>query len=129
MHNHISTFQPFNLLKMSRTSAPQNLLHILNKRFQLIAIFLLVSFISAQFAILATVGTQGMKVDQVRSQKDELRLENDHLRADIDKAKTLENISAGLDKMFSLTPTGVTVIELPHASDSSTVAANQLQIP
>jgi cell division protein FtsB len=99
---------------------------MLNKRFQFIAVGLLVLFIGAQFAILATVGTQGVKVDQVRAQKNTLRQENDHLRADIDKAKTLNNISDGLDKVYNLTPARVTVIELPHTDTNDTVAADVL---
>lgn len=67
----------------------------------------LVLFIALQFGILATLGTKGGEIATIRAQMEELRIQNETIRADIDKVKTVDNIQSDIAEVFPLRPTSV----------------------
>lgn len=64
-------------------------------------------FVVVQFGILAVLGTKGGEIAQIRVEMESLRIENEHLRAEIDKAKTIANIQADSSVTDKLSPVGV----------------------
>lgn len=68
---------------------------------------LVLVFIAAQFTILATLGTKGGEIASIRMDMNDLRIQNESLRADIDKAKTVENIQSNITQVMDLYPVAV----------------------
>ncbi len=82
----------------------------INRYFLRVAGVLIVLFVVAQFIVLATLGTKGAEIARIRMQKDNLRLQNEYMRSEIDKAKTLGQIETGLRDTFNLQDSGIRVI-------------------
>jgi hypothetical protein len=93
----------------------------LNKHFLRIAGVLIVLFVVAQFFILATLGTKGAEIARIRQEKADLREQNEYLRSEIDKAKTLAHIQLGLTETFELEGSNVNVIY--EYSDTTSVSS------
>lgn len=79
----------------------------INRQMLLVLGGLVVVFIIAQFAILATLGTKGGEIAGIRMEMNDLRIQNESLRADIDEAKTVENIQNNITQVMDLYPVGV----------------------
>lgn len=85
---------------------------------------MMVFFVLAQFFVLVTVGTKGAEIGNIRSQMDELRTNNEYLRAEIDKAKTLGQIEQGLDSVYDLRQVNIESLNAVELEpDSSTASA------
>lgn len=84
----------------------------INKHSLKFIVALVLIFVSAQFMILALVGTKGAEITGIRQQKDELRVQNEYLNAEIDKARTSAQIQNGLDQNFDLQATNVNIVRV-----------------
>lgn len=89
-----------------------NKISSLNKHSVKFIVALILLFVAAQFTVLALVGTKGAEITSIRQQKDQLRVENEYLNAEIDKARTLAQIQNGLDQNFDLQPTNVNIVHI-----------------
>lgn len=89
-----------------------NIIKKISRNFAMICILLVVAIFSAQFIILATLGSRGTEVSRVRDEKEYFRLENERLRAEIDRSRTLEKIEPGVQQIYTnankVTPTEIT---------------------
>lgn len=83
----------------------------------LILLILVGAFVGAQFMILATVGTKGAEITTIRAQKDVLRIENESLRSEIDRARTLGEIQPEIEELFDLSETQVETLYAVGYSD------------
>ncbi|MBL8014967.1 MAG: hypothetical protein JNK26_02155 [Candidatus Doudnabacteria bacterium] len=72
-----------------------------------VLITVLLVFVAVQFMILATLGTKGGEIGLIRAQMESLRVENDNLRAAIDRTKTVANIEEDMTNVFALQTTYV----------------------
>lgn len=72
------------------------------KNIILITILTVALFVSSQFVVMATVSTLGAELGEIRSEQEKYRLENELLRAEINAAKTTENIVEELDGKFEI---------------------------
>lgn len=77
-----------------------NLIRKVKKNFALICTVLVVALFISQFAVLATLGTQGSEVSRIRQVKEAYRLENEKLRAKIDGVRTLDQIEQGIQQIY-----------------------------
>ena len=85
-------------------SARKNMLLVLALTFVL--------FISSQFVVMATVSTRGADIGEIRRQQEEIRLENENLRAEISEARTTERIMGSLTEQFDLSQSQAQVINI-----------------
>ena len=81
-----------------------NLIRKIQRHFLVIVVVLIGLIITSQFAILATLGTKGVEIGRIRAEKEQLRVENETIRSEIDEAKTLAQIEDGLYEVFDLVP-------------------------
>jgi hypothetical protein len=95
----------------------------INKHLVLILAILGVLFVISQFMILATVGVKGADITKFRAEKEELRIENESLRAEIDSAKVLGQIEAGLQETFDLTQKQVETIRPAGYGDARLIGS------
>ncbi len=72
------------------------------RHFVLIIGVLLLLLFFVQFIGLTLLGTKGAEIAQFRSAKDQFRIENEYLRSEIDRAKTLLEIEGGLNEIYEL---------------------------
>lgn len=61
-------------------------------------VFLVLGFFLSQILITAVLSTRTTAIDGIRQKKNELRLENEILTAQIDKAKTITSSQALIEK-------------------------------
>jgi hypothetical protein len=78
----------------------QSTLHRLRNKIVLVIILTIVLFVSSQFVVMATVSTRGNDIGRIRREQEDLRLENEKLRAQISASKTTETILQTLDTKF-----------------------------
>ncbi len=67
-------------------------------------------FVLVQFTILATLGTKGAEIAGIRKEMNDLRLQNEQIRAEIDKAKTLAQIETDIYDNYNISRSDVTKI-------------------
>lgn len=96
-----------------------DLFNSLNKRLVLFIILLVIVFFVVQFYMTSKIGTSNAAIEQIRNEKNALRLENEILSAKVDEAKSLSNISKTAEEL-KLEPKNVQ--EIPAASGN--VASN-----
>lgn len=107
-----------------RDYLPQNTIFArINRKLIMILVLLGITFIAAQFTILATLGTKGAEIGQIRVEMDKLRLENETLQAEIDKAKTTDMIEPEVAKLPVKPASVETVVSSP--SDNTVVGLNR----
>lgn len=87
-----------------------NLIRSLTRQFSTIAAVLIVALVVAQFGILAVLGTRGTQIEQIRAEKDALRVENEYLLSQIDEARTGEKLTASISNL-GLRPARVVTLE------------------
>ncbi|MEO6729189.1 MAG: hypothetical protein ABIM99_04675 [Candidatus Dojkabacteria bacterium] len=61
----------------------------INKKLLTINAILVVGFFASQILVTSVLGTKTQEIDEIRQTKDDLRLKNEILTAQIDKAKTI----------------------------------------
>ncbi|GIW58758.1 MAG: hypothetical protein KatS3mg086_043 [Candidatus Dojkabacteria bacterium] len=88
----------------------KNNLQSLNKSLFILNIILLVVFIAIQVGKTSIIGTKSVEIEEIRRQKDEIRLQTEILRAEIDSLKSL-NRSESIAKENNLTIKPVTVLQ------------------
>ncbi|BCX14190.1 MAG: hypothetical protein KatS3mg085_722 [Candidatus Dojkabacteria bacterium] len=88
----------------------KNNLQSLNKSLFILNIILLVVFIVIQVGKTSIIGTKSVEIEEIRRQKDEIRLQTEILRAEIDSLKSL-NRSESIAKENNLTIKPVTVLQ------------------
>jgi preprotein translocase subunit SecG len=70
----------------------------INKTLVKSIVVLIVLFFASQILITAVLSTRTTAIDDIRRKKDELRLQNEILTAQIDKAKTISSSQALIEK-------------------------------
>jgi hypothetical protein len=80
------------------------------KRVALFLFFTVVVTLSINLFLLTYLGPKGQEISSVRSQQEELKLENDLLRSKIEDAKTTSNIEKKAEEELLLKETEVIVI-------------------
>lgn len=95
--------------------------NINSKMFLFIAGLVLI-FISVQFIKLSTVGRIGNQISSIKSQQKQYELDNELLRAEINKMRTSENISESLFTNTNLVSKQIKVLE--YKLDGNTIATN-----
>lgn len=88
----------------------------INKRLGLLIILLLIAFFGAQFYMTSKIGTSNAAIEQIRIEKNSLRLENEILSAKVDESKSLTKIMEAASQL-NLEPRNVT--EIPAMSGES----------
>ncbi|MCA9379165.1 hypothetical protein KC640_01940 [Candidatus Dojkabacteria bacterium] len=96
---------------------------VMNRQLVFILALLLVAFVAAQFVVLATVGSKGAEITGIRLEMDDLRISNEYLRSEIDKAKTLAEIEPEISEVFDIYPTSVQKVVAPSAQIPSDVVS------
>ncbi|MEP7103552.1 MAG: hypothetical protein ABI721_02495 [Candidatus Dojkabacteria bacterium] len=86
----------------------------INKKLITLNVFLIIAFFASQILITSVLGTKTQEIDEIRQRKEELRLQNEILTAQIDKSKTI-NASQELVDRLKLTSKDITFL-----NDSST---------
>ncbi len=94
----------------------------INKRLWTLIFVLIATFFVAQIFITSQVGTKSAEIDAIRTERDELRLENEILSSQIDEAKSIENIKKASEK-FGLSE--ITVQILDNLAATSDLALGQ----
>ncbi len=88
----------------------------LNSRLLLVNVVLLGIFFALQIFITSSVGTVSHDIDTIRKEKNELRLKNEIMMAEIDKAKTL-NVMKDVESKLGLTHKNVTFLDEGNFND------------
>ena len=88
----------------------------LNSRLLIINGILIGIFFALQIFITSSVGTVSHDIDSTRKEKNELRLKNEILMAEIDKAKTL-NVMKDAESKLGLTHKNVTFLDEGNFND------------
>lgn len=70
----------------------------INKKLIVAIGILAISFFATQMFIASSVGTKSEAIEDIRIQKDQLRLENEILQAKIDKKRSITNIEKIAEK-------------------------------
>lgn len=99
----------------------KNILKQLNKKLFYIVVILTVLFFVSQMYFTAVIGTQSGAIELVRQEKEELRLENEILSAEIDEQLSTQEL---LERAQDLNLTQKGVIELDRAN-SGTLALTE----
>jgi len=97
----------------------------INKKLLTINIILLVGFFSSQILVTSVLGTKTQEIDEIRQKKDDLRLQNEILTAQIDKSTTI-NASQELVDRLKLSTKDVTFLN-DKTSDDLAYDQNQAQ--
>ena len=102
-------------------SAQSKIISSINRHLFLILAMLAGVFVVSQFLILATVGTKGAEITAIRHEKEELRIDNEALRSDTDKVKTLAEIEGDVEELFELVPASVETLQAAGYADPPVV--------
>jgi cell division protein FtsL len=94
----------------------------LNKRLFLANSFLLAIFFISQIAVTSIVGTKSSEIENIRTEKDRLRLENEILTAQIDEAKSVDRAKDVISK-YDLQEKQVNVLN--EGNDESVASINR----
>ena len=81
----------------------------INTKLLTINLILVVGFFASQILVTSVLGTKTQEIDEIRQKKDDLRLENEILTAQIDKSKTI-NASQELVERLNLSTKDVTFL-------------------
>lgn len=95
----------------------------INKKLLTINIVLVIAFFGSQILVTSILGTKTQEIDEIRQSKDDLRLQNEILTAQIDKSKTI-NASQELVDRLKLSTKGVTFL---NDNTSDDLAYDQTQ--
>lgn len=82
----------------------------INRRLAFLNVFALASFFAVQMIITVTMGTKTQEISILRQQKNTLRLENEILLSEIDKAKSTFN-KEDITKKYNLSNKGLIYLE------------------
>ncbi|GAB4285634.1 MAG: hypothetical protein Kow0081_3520 [Candidatus Dojkabacteria bacterium] len=74
------------------TAEQRKIFKSLNKKLALAILLMLAAFFLVQFYLTASTGASNSSVELIRRERDELRLENEILSAEIDKIQSLPSI-------------------------------------
>ncbi len=82
----------------------------LNNKLGVLVAVMLVLFFVIQIYATSLIGTKSSEIEQIRIQRDQLRLENEILNSKIDNLKSVANIEE-IAKKFNLNPKTVTQLQ------------------
>ncbi|MFS8130541.1 MAG: hypothetical protein ACMG57_01040 [Candidatus Dojkabacteria bacterium] len=71
----------------------------INKKLFTINAILVIGFFGSQILVTSVLGTKTQEIDEIRQTKDDLRLQNEILTAQIDKAKTINASQELIDRL------------------------------
>lgn len=87
-----------------------------NKKLILANIALVTLFFISQILVMSILGTKTQEIDIIRSEKEELRLENEILTSEIDKAKSVTSSQEVKDR-YGLVEKNVTFLDVNEFDD------------
>jgi cell division protein FtsB len=88
----------------------------INSRLLLLNVCLVLSFFGIQMLITSAIGTKSAELESIRREKDEVRLSNEILTAEIDELKSFEKIKSLIEKQ-ELIQKNVIFLEEPTEID------------
>lgn len=92
---------------------------VINRQLIFVLGILLVAFVAVQFIILATLGTKGAEIADIRTQMDDLRISNEYLRSEIDKARTSGQIEPDIAAQFDIYPAEIQKVVVSTAQENN----------
>lgn len=97
---------------MNYIQAQTSIITSLNRHFLVVVGIVIVALITAQFFVMATIGTNGAAIEEIRAEKASLRLKTEYLQAEIDKVRTSQYINQGVADLQGLSQTSVQAIPM-----------------
>lgn len=94
----------------------------ISKKMILVVAGLLTIFVFIQFFKLATVGTLGSKISQIKQDQEMFELENEMLRAEISELKSPSNLEEILNKDKNLEQKQINIISSTDTVDEDILA-------
>ncbi len=96
--------------KMSRNNQKKKpIFKKFNKRLAIAVLLLVVVFFGSQIYITSVIGTSNAAIEEIRREKDQLRLSNEIISSEIDELKSIKNLQAVAEK-YGLTEKQVSEI-------------------
>jgi len=83
---------------MSTQNKKKQIFKALNKKLFFSTLLLIAGFFFVQIYITSLVGTKSTEIENIRFQKDNIRLENEILQSQIDQQYSMENIKKVAEK-------------------------------
>lgn len=108
---------------MSKNKTKTISLKGINKKLFIINAILLVSFFVSQILVTSSIGTKSSEIEEIRKEKDRLRLENEIIGSDIDKAKSVDSLESVIEK-YNLQEKNIISLE---EGSSDNIASNRLE--
>src|SRR5688572_19863817 len=91
----------------------------LQKRLALVLFSLVLVFVAIQFVVLGVVGVRGDDLNQIRTQQEQKRIENEILRADIMESQVSSKIKAEVESNYQMKEGKLKIIDSGTAEVSA----------
>jgi hypothetical protein len=88
----------------------------LNRKIILVDVLLLVGFFVSQIFVMSILGTKTQEIDFIRNDKEKIRLQNEILISEINKAKSLATTTE-VKEEYDLTQKSVEILEDKNTSE------------
>jgi cell division protein FtsL len=87
----------------------------INTKIAVAVLLMVVVFFGSQIYITSVIGTSNAAIEEIRKEKDELRLTNEILSSQIDELKSIKNISEVAEK-YGLSEKQIELITSPDSN-------------